>query len=254
MSTVAVDAEARSGGRVRVGALAWFVLAGVVAYVAIDVLLRFLRPGYSLLYNAESDYGRGPWYWVMDLNFLLRCAVSLAVAAALSRAVRLDGRARAGLGLLVAWAVCSGLLAFFADDLEGQPVHGSGAVHIALALIAFPCVAIGVILISASLRSDPDWRSAGAVLLSVSVAGAAAFLLLGAAFGHKHAPGGLYERIFLGIEMLWIALAACCLISGRAPRLRPTIGGFRSDRPLSAKGIDEQLAVGFGEDGDGAGS
>jgi hypothetical protein len=29
-----------------------------------------------------------------------------------------------------------------------------------------------------------------------------------AAAGHKHAPGGLYERIFLGLELLWIALSA----------------------------------------------
>ena len=72
--------------------LARFALAGVGVYVAIDVLLAFLRPGYSLIYNAESDYGRGPWYWVMDLNFLLRCALSLAIAAALYRVARLDGR------------------------------------------------------------------------------------------------------------------------------------------------------------------
>jgi hypothetical membrane protein len=215
VSAAVADAKAKSGSRVRPEALAWFALVGVVVYVVIDVLLRFLRPGYSLLYNAESDYGRGPWYWVMDLNFLLRCAVSLALAVALSRAVRFDGRARAGVGMLVAWSVCSGLLAFFADDVEGQPVHGSGVAHIALALIAFPCVAIGIILISVSLRSDPGWRSAAAVLLGVSIAGAAAFLLLGSATGHKHAPGGLYERIFLGIEMLWIALAAGYLIARR---------------------------------------
>jgi len=72
--------------------LARLALAGVAVYVAVDVLLAFLRPGYSLLYNAESDYGRGPWYWVMDLNFLLRCALSLAIAAALYRVARLDGR------------------------------------------------------------------------------------------------------------------------------------------------------------------
>ena len=60
--------------------LARLTLAGVAVYVAIDVLLAFLRPGYSLIYNAESDYGRGPWFWVMDINFLLRCALSLAIA------------------------------------------------------------------------------------------------------------------------------------------------------------------------------
>ena len=41
-----------------------------------------------------------------------------------------------GLGDLI------GLLAFFADDLEGQPVHGSGIAHLALAFVAFVCVAI----------------------------------------------------------------------------------------------------------------
>ena len=64
------------------------------------------------------------------------------------------------------------------------------------------------ILISAGLRPDPAWRSAAGVLLAVALTGAAAFLLLGTAHGRQHAPGGLYERIFLGLELLWIALAA----------------------------------------------
>jgi hypothetical protein len=174
--------------------------------VAIDVLLAFLRPGYSLIYNAESDYGRGPWFWVMDLNFLLRCALSLAIAGALYRVVRADGRVRWGLALLVTWAICSGLLAFFADDVEGTPQRGSGIVHLVLAFIAFTCIAIGTILISASLLADPAWRPAARVLLVISIAGALAYLLLGTA--HHHAPGGLYERIFLGLELLWIAVAA----------------------------------------------
>jgi hypothetical membrane protein len=190
--------------------LAWLALAGIAAYVAIDVVLAFLRPGYSLLYNAESDYGRGPWYWVMDINFLLRCALSLAVAAALYRAAGLDGRTRAGLALLATWAVCSGLLAFFADDPEGTPLHGSGIVHLVLAFIAFTAITIGAILISASLMSDPAWRPAAPVLLAISIAAAIAYLLLGTA--HKpHAPGALYERIFLGLELLWIAVAAIAI-------------------------------------------
>jgi hypothetical membrane protein len=200
--------------------LARLTLAGVAVYVALDVLLAFLRPGYSLIYNAESDYGRGPWYWVMDLNFLLRCALSLAIAAALYRAVRLDGRTRAGLALLVTWAICSGLLAFFADDPEGTPQHGSGVVHLILAFIAFTCIVIGTILISASLISDQSWRPAAPVLLAISVAGAVAYLLLGTAQKHHHAPGGLYERVFLGLELLWIAVAAVAIIR-RTPPAQP---------------------------------
>jgi hypothetical membrane protein len=200
--------------------LAWFALAGIAVYVAIDVLLAFLRPGYSLLYNAESDYGRGPWYWVMDISFLLRCALSLAIAAALCRAARPGGRVRGGLALLATWAVCSGLLAFFADDPEGTPRTGSGVVHVILAVIAFTCITVGAILISASLMSDPAWRPAAPVLLAISIAGALAYLLLGAPHKHYHAPGGLYERVFLGLELLWIATAAIA-VARRTRRPQP---------------------------------
>jgi hypothetical membrane protein len=188
--------------------LAWFTLASVVVYVGIDVLLKFLRPGYSLLYNAESDYGRGPWFWVMDLNFLLRCALSLALAGALYRTIRPEDRLRGGLALLTGWGVCSGLLAFFADNPEGTKVTGSGIVHLVLGFIAFICVAIGTVVISASLRPDPAWGPVRNVLLGIAAAGVVALLLLGVANKHHHAPGGLYERIFLGLELLWMAVAA----------------------------------------------
>jgi len=195
----------------RAKTLAQFTLAAIAVYVAIDVLLAFLRPGYSLLYNAESDYGRGPWYWVMDVNFLLRCALSLAIAAALYRVARPDGRTHGGLVLLVIWAACSGLLAFFADDPEGTPVNVSGIVHLILGLIAFICIAIGTILISASLMPDPAWRPAAPILLAISIAGAVACLVLGAPHKYHVTPSGLYERIFLGLELLWMAVAAIAI-------------------------------------------
>jgi hypothetical membrane protein len=188
--------------------LAWFALAGVVLYVGIDVLLAFLRPRYSLLYNAESDYGRGPWSWLMDLNFLLRCALSLALAGALAQAF--PGRVRGGLGLLVTWAVCSGLLAFCADDPKGYPATLSGRIHLVLAFVAFTAMAAGAIVISASLRSGLP-----SIALPLSIAAAVAYLLLGVAARHRHAPGGLYERIFLGLELLWIAVVAARIATGR---------------------------------------
>jgi hypothetical protein len=218
--TAAVSPPRQRHAPSRAKLLARLALAGVGVYVAIDVLLAFLRPGYSLIYNAESDYGRGPWYWVMDLNFLLRCALSLTIAGALYRTVRLGGLARGGLALLVTWAICSGLLAFFADDIEGTPQHGSGIVHLVLAFIAFTAIAIGAILISASLMSDPAWRPAAPVLLVISVAGAIAYLLLGSALKHHHAPGGLYERVFLGLELLWIVIAAI-VVSRRIRATQP---------------------------------
>ena len=64
--------------------LAWLAVSGVLIYAALDVGLAVLRPDVSLLHDPESDYGNGPWAWVMDVNFLVRCGLSIAVVVALS--------------------------------------------------------------------------------------------------------------------------------------------------------------------------
>lgn len=194
-------------GRSHPETLARFALAGVVAYVGIDILLRFLRPQYSLIYSAESDDGRGPWFWVMDVNFLLHCELSLAAAGAVSQTIRSSSRVRSGL-------------------TEGQPVRGSGGVHLALALVAFISVAVGTLLISLNLRSDPVWPSVGSVLLVVSVLGAVAFVALGAALQHKHGPNGLFELVLLGLELLWVATAAG-FITRRRPLTNEAVSSAR---------------------------
>src|ERR1039457_2755920 len=128
-------------------ALVRFAILGIVVYVALDVALVFLRPHFSVLHNAESDYGSaGSYAWVMDLNFLLRGAFSLALARALMLAG--GGRERTASvahGGLIVWALASGALAFFPDDPVGTATHGLGKVHLALAFIAFTAVIVGTI-------------------------------------------------------------------------------------------------------------
>ena len=199
----------RTEERVATATLSRIVIVGVVAYIAIDVVLRVLRPGYSIVYNAESDYGRGPWFWVMDFNFLLRGAVSIALVIALHRVAQLTPLLRRGLQLVTIWAVASGLLAFFADDVEGTPATRSGSVHLGLALIAFVAVCIGTVVCSVAVRADPGFTPAlSNAMAVVSGLGVVAVLLLGSVAHHHHAPGGLFERIFLALELLWVLIAA----------------------------------------------
>ena len=108
----------------------YLAIAGIACYLAIDVLLAFLYPNYSLIRNAESDYGVGRYSWVMDVNFLLRCAFSLAAVAALAR---YGGglKVRFGLVLLTLWAIASGLLAFVPDNPAGPAATASGQNHAA---------------------------------------------------------------------------------------------------------------------------
>ncbi|MGH3003785.1 MAG: DUF998 domain-containing protein [Gaiellaceae bacterium] len=183
-------------------------LVGIVAYVAIDVALVFLRPHFSVLHNAESDYGsNGRYAWLMDLNFVLRCLLSLAVVRALAVTVR-QPRLRAALGLLAVWAICSGLLAFFPDDPVGTRTHGLAEVHLALAGIAFVCVLLGTRLATRALRREQHWRPVIVPLTVLSWGALVPVLLLGHAHLRPHTLGGLYEKLFLAVELAWLLVAA----------------------------------------------
>lgn len=202
-------------------ALARFATVGILVYVALDIALVFLRPHFSVLHNAESDYGSsGSYAWVMDLNFLLRAAVSLAVVRALAAAAALRGRAATicywGLGI---WALASGALAFFPDDPVGTKTHGLGSVHLALAFVAFAAVLVGTISASHAARASELLRSRASAFTMLAYAAIVPILLLGHAKLRPHSLGGLYEKLFLAVELVWLFVAARALV--RAPVAAP---------------------------------
>jgi len=188
-------------------------IVGIAIYVALDVALVFLRPRLSVLHNAESDYGsRGRFAWVMDANFVLRCLVSLSVVGALAVFVGDRASLRLGLGLLGVWALASGLLACFPDDPVGTQSHGSGVVHLVLAVVAFLAVLFGSFATARALRSDPRFAPVRRPLLALSWGAAVALLLLGRSHLRPHSLGGLFEKIFLALELAWLLLVAAWIV------------------------------------------
>jgi hypothetical membrane protein len=184
-------------------------ILGIAAYAAIDTALVFLRPEFSVLHNAESDYGsKGAYAWLMDANFVLRCLLSLAAVRALALATGATGRLRTGLALLVVWSVASGLLAFFPDDPVGTTTHGLARVHLALAGIAFVAVAIGTRVVTRALRTADEWRPVIVPMAVLSWGAIVPALLLGRTHLRAHSLGGLYEKLFLAMELLWFLVAA----------------------------------------------
>jgi hypothetical membrane protein len=218
-------------------ALARFAILGIVVYVALDVALVFLRPHFSVLHNAESDYGAsGSYAWVMDLNFLLRGAFSLAVVRALVLAGALRGRgASAAHRGLTIWALASGALAFFPDDPVGTRTHGLGAVHLALAGVAFVAVLVGTIAGSRAARVAGLLRSRATALRILAGGALVPVLLLAHAKLRLHSLGGLYEKLFLAVEIVWLFVVAWAILrapqaadqAAAAPRLKPGRPGRR---------------------------
>lgn len=204
----------KSVSMTRVQRLALLSVIGVLLYVVIDIILFFLRPDLPILTHAESDYGNGPWSWLMDINFLLRCALSLAALLAFWSALPRTLLNRISLVLLGVWAIGSGILAFFPDDIEGTPPTIHGAIHLLAASIAFLCCLLATLLLTIVLARR--WRGQPVVIgliLGWVIAAVGQVLLIRRGF----APGslaGLYERIFLGFELLWIALTMAQLAWG----------------------------------------
>lgn len=198
-------------------------LTGVLVYVVLDIALVWLRPQFSVLHNAESDYGSsGSWAWLMDLNFLLRCGLTLAAVRAITLALddtEEPARPRTGIVLLLVWAAGSGLLAFFPDDPVGTRLRWTGKVHLVIAFIAFLAVLVGAILTSRRLRTNSVWRPSGRALVILSWMALVPLLLLGHAGFTAHSLGGLYEKVFLAMELLWLALAVGAVAVGRGPGL-----------------------------------
>jgi Protein of unknown function (DUF998) len=212
-----VDRGGRDDRRTRPpGAVAAALLAllGIVAYVAIDAALVFLRPSLSILHSAESEYGSvGPWAWLMDVNFLVRCALSLAAVRAISLAGEAGRGLRTGLTLLVVWALGSALLAFFPTDAAGSPVTRTGAVHLAAAFVAFAAVAAGTIAATRALRSQGPWRRAAGPMAGLAWGALVPFaLIFGLGFG-PHSFGATAEKLFLGLELLWLAVASAAVVA-----------------------------------------
>jgi hypothetical membrane protein len=179
---------------------AWanLALAGILLYVVIDIVLAFLRPDYSLLKNYESDYGRGRFAWLMDVNFVLRGVLSAFAIIALRRA----GIASRWTAILLwIWAVASALLALFPDNPVGYPHLVSGGIHLILAGIAFVAVAVATLGMSFGPATRGRFVAARRVL---AIVGVVALLLL---ILHPFGAPGLVERIFLAAELGWLALA-----------------------------------------------
>jgi hypothetical protein len=110
--------------------------------------------------------------------------------------------------LIAVWALASGLLAFFPDDLRGALATGHGRVHLLAALVAFVAVAVGTFVLSRVLARVAGWSSIAGPLLGVSIAAVIAALLLGSTGLRAQALGGLWERLFLGLELAWLLLVA----------------------------------------------
>jgi len=206
--------------RVRQGALlANVTIAGIVLYVIIDVIAQALPPHYNPISQAESDLAVGPYGFLMTINFVLRGLVALTMLGALSREVAKQGLSRVGLVLVGIWGIGAFLLALFPTDV-GASTTLHGKIHLLVALIAFVCAPVGELLLSLRLAADERWRALRKPALVISTLAIVALVLdLLVPFVRRMQDAfGLFERLFIGMVLLWMLVVAIRLRSRPASK------------------------------------
>jgi hypothetical protein len=201
------------------------VVGLIVLYLVLDVVAQLLPPHYSPISQAESDLAVGPFGYVMAINFVNRGVLSLLFVFAFLGAVRLAGESgreyRTGAILLGVWGVGALLLAVFPTDVPSTPVSPHGAIHLVVALVAFAGGALGELSISRALGRNRVMQAVRQPAIAISVlAVVMMFVELGLpVFSHlSNEIGGLTERIFLALVLLWLLVVSAYL--ARSPSLK----------------------------------
>lgn len=138
------------------GALA---VAGVEFFLGVAIVLQYLRADLDWVKTPLSFYLLGPRSgWLITAYFMLAASI-LLVGLGFHR--ELVPEARSGLTLLLfaVSALCVCIVALAHTDLPGGMLHTpEGQLHNAAAILAFVCVAAGMLLQAWQLRHDPRWR------------------------------------------------------------------------------------------------
>ncbi len=202
-------------------------IASAIAFVAIVLLLHFVKPELAPSWRFVSEYAIGSNGWLMVLAFSCWAISCFALAAALRPHVRtVAGR----IGLIVLLLVGLSLIAaglFTADPITAKPeeLTTAGRLHGAAAMVGIPGFPIAALLIGWSLARNPAWS---AVRRSVVWAGVATLVCMVAMFGYMSValpkaggfgPGllvGWFNRLLVLSYVAWQIVVARGTIGVRA--------------------------------------
>ena len=154
------------------------------------------RPDYDPLRQPVSALALGPRGWRQRANFAVTGTLLLAGAVGLGRRGALVGAAAVGL---------LGAGAFRTDPIAGYPPAVAeektqeGSLHDLFGLPVF--LGIPAAAFVEARRGRRRWRRAS---VASGVGMLVFFVLAGVGFSGKPVPGGLYQRISLGVGLGWV--------------------------------------------------
>jgi len=117
--------------------------------------------------------------------------------------------------------------------LRAKPAYFSGHLphHALVALVAFLCGALGELLLSRSLRHDPNVRPSQRLLVRLAIVTLVCVVIgiVTVVVSTQIGVWGLLERIFIGLVLLWMLIVSIGLWQRPSIDLKSGLGLFGPD-------------------------
>ena len=187
-------------------------LAGIVGPIVVvvgDLAASLSTPNYSIISDSISSLALTPIGWLQSICFLAMGLLEVFFVIGLFFNIRRARGFHPGIGLLAFCGFGLMLIGAFRMDHPGAPPI-EGIIHTIASYglgLLFP---IAILLLTPSLKSDPNWKN---IFVYTLVAGVLALaLIMGLFLLDQRGWFGLYERIIVANVIIWVEVVAVHLL------------------------------------------
>jgi hypothetical membrane protein len=191
--------------------LALLALVGIAVKFLTIAALHFLRPDVNPVLEPISNYGVGPYGFLLTVADIGSIFATLALVFGLYLGIRPPGRSYVGLFLLALCGVSELLAGIFPIDVGGEATT-AGTIHNIVGNVWFFCFPIAAILLSLRMGKDERWRSFRRPALALSIVIVLTVILTIAGF-NLGIGFGVTQRIANVAVVVWMFVVALHLRS-----------------------------------------
>jgi hypothetical protein len=189
-------------------------LAGIVGPIVLvvgDLTASLSDPNYSLISDSISCLALTPIGWLQTVGFLAMGLLVEVFVAGLLFNIRRAWGFQLSIGLFVFVGFGLLLVGAFHTDPTGAQRTTEGTIHLATAYAVFWLFPSAILLLTPSLKSDPNWRDIYIYTLAAGALALALELLL-VFLADQLSWFGLYERILVANMVIWVEIVAFKLL------------------------------------------
>jgi hypothetical membrane protein len=191
--------------------LALLAVVGIAVKFLTIAALHFLRPDVNPVLEPISNYGVGPYGFLLTVADIGSVVATLALVFGLYLGIAPPGRSYVGLFLLALYGVSELLAGIFPIDVGGEATT-AGTIHNIVGNISFFCFPIAAILLSLRMGKDEQWRSLRRPAFALSIVVGLTVILTIAGF-NLGIGFGVTQRVANLAVLVWMLVVALHLRS-----------------------------------------